>query len=151
MSVEDSYNFRRIDDALTTSGLLTADQLGELGDEGYEVVINLKPDGEGSVVDEARIVLDQGIDYVYLPVDFAAPTRADVEAFGEAMDARSDRKVHVHCAANYRVTAFYAIYAQQRGLCTSEEADALVQSVWDPAEFPAWQALITENAPRTTE
>ena len=61
-----------------------------------------------------------------------------------------DRAARSTCtaAANYRVTAFYAIYAQRRGLCTPEEADALVQSVWDPAEFPAWQALIGEQASR---
>ena len=148
MSVEDSYNFKRIHDRLTTSGLLSAEQLSDLGGEGYEAVINLMPDGEGSVADEARIVLDQGLDYVYLPVDFDAPTSADLDAFVDAMDARAGAKVHVHCAANYRVTAFYGMYALRRGLCTQAEANELVASVWNPAEFPAWQALITEEQAR---
>jgi protein tyrosine phosphatase (PTP) superfamily phosphohydrolase (DUF442 family) len=148
MSVEDSFNFRRIHDCLTTSGLLSVEQLGDLHGEGYGAVINLMPDGESSVADEARIVRDQGLDYVYIPVDFNAPTRADLEAFTDAMDARSSGKVHVHCAANYRVSAFYSLYARRRGLCTQDEADELVQSIWDPEEFPAWMAFMTEERTR---
>ncbi len=148
MSIEHSYNFRRIRDDLTTSGLPSAEQLGDLRREGYDAVINLMPDGENSVADEARIVRDQGLDYVYIPVDFEAPARADLETFVEAMDARSGDKVHVHCAANYRVTAFYSLYALRRGLSTQDEANELVQSVWNPAEFPAWSAFITEERTR---
>ena len=145
MSIEDSYNFRRIHDGLTTSGVVSVEQLSDLHREGYDAVINLMPDSENAVADEARIVRDQGLDYVYIPVDFQAPTRADLEAFIDAMDARSGGKVHVHCAANYRVSAFYSLYALRRGLCTQDEADELVHSVWDPAEFPAWMAFMTDE------
>ena len=44
MSVEDSDNFRRIHEGLTTSGLVGVMQLRELQDEGYDAVINLLPD-----------------------------------------------------------------------------------------------------------
>jgi len=150
MSVEDSYNFRRIDDRLTTSGLLSAEQLGDLHHEGYEAVINLMPDGENSVPDEARIVRDQGLDYVYIPVDFAAPTHADLQAFADAMDARTGQKIHVHCAANYRVSAFYSLYALRKGLCTEAEANDIVQDIWNPADHPPWMAFITDERTRTT-
>jgi len=150
MGVEDSYNFRRVNDGLTTSGLVSAEQLGDLSREGYDAVINLFPDGERAVPDEARIVQDQGIDYVYIPVDFEAPLRADLDAFTEAMDARTGRKIHVHCAANYRATAFYALYAVRHGLCTADEADELVRSVWDPAEFPVWRDWMSEEQTRET-
>ena len=145
MSIEDSYNFRRIRDGLTTSGVVSVEQLEELQLEGYDAVINLMPDSESPVADEARIVQEQGIDYVYIPVDFQAPTRADFEAFVEAMDARASDTVHVHCAANFRVTAFYSLYALRRGLCTREEADELVRTVWDPTEFPAWMTFIADE------
>ena len=146
MSIEDSYNFRRIHERLTTSGLVSAAQLNDLQSEGYDAVINLLPESNArAVADEARIVRDQGLDYVHIPVDFESPTRADLEAFFEAMDARSGDKIHVHCAANYRVTAFYSLYALRRGLSTPDEADELVQSVWNPTEFPAWSAFIVEE------
>jgi protein tyrosine phosphatase (PTP) superfamily phosphohydrolase (DUF442 family) len=146
MSIEDSYNFRRVHDGLTTSGLLSATQLSELRAEGYDAVINLLPDShERAVSDEERIVRDQGLDYVYIPVDFAAPTHADLEAFADAMDSRTGQKIHVHCAANYRVSAFYGLYALRRGLCTAAEADDLVQEIWDPADHPQWMQYITDE------
>jgi uncharacterized protein (TIGR01244 family) len=147
MSIEDSYNFRRIDDRLTTSGLLSADQLADLQRQGYDAVINLLPDSQNEL-DEARIVRDQGLDYVHIPVDFDRPTHADLEAFVAAMEARDHVKVHVHCAANYRVTAFYSLYATERGRCTDEEANELVRSIWDPAAFPAWAAFIADERQR---
>ena len=150
MSIEDAYNFRRIDDRVTTSGLVSVDQLGDLGREGYGAVVNLLPDSyEHAVADEGRIVEEQGLDYVYIPVDFDAPTREDFDAFVEAMDARSEQKVHVHCAANWRVSAFYSLYALRTGRCSEAEADQLVQDVWDPADFPAWTTFMAEERARS--
>ena len=149
MGVDDSYNFRRIDDRLTTSGLVSAEQLHGLGAEGYDAVINLLPDThEHAVHDEGDIVRGQGLDYVHIPVDFAAPTHADLEAFAEAMDAHAAQKVHVHCAANYRVSAFYGVYARRRGLCTDAEADEIIHDIWDPAEHPTWRDFIAEERSR---
>jgi protein tyrosine phosphatase (PTP) superfamily phosphohydrolase (DUF442 family) len=146
VTIEESYNFRRISDRLTTSGLVSVAQLSGLRDEGYDAVINLLPDSnERAVTGEARIVSDQGLDYVYIPVDFEAPTHADLEAFTHALTARVGQKIHIHCAANYRVSAFYSLYALQNGLCTENEANALVHDVWKPAEHPAWMAFITDE------
>jgi uncharacterized protein (TIGR01244 family) len=151
MTIEDSYNFRRISERLTTSGLVSAAQLDELHREGYDAVINLLPDTyEHAVTDEASIVRDQGLDYVYIPVDFAAPTHADFAAFSDALTARADQKVHVHCAANYRVSAFYGLYAMLHGLCTEAEADELVQDVWNPADHPPWPAFMADERARKT-
>ena len=146
MSIEESYNFRRIDDQLTTSGLVSAEQLASLRTEGYESVINLLPDTyEHAVRDEERIVRDQGVDYVYIPVDFDAPTVEDFEAFATAMDERAGQKLHVHCAANWRVSAFYGLYAMRRGLWTEEQATEFISSIWNPAEYPAWTSLLNTD------
>jgi protein tyrosine phosphatase (PTP) superfamily phosphohydrolase (DUF442 family) len=151
MTIEDSYNFRRMSERLTTSGLLSVAQLRELRSEGYEAVINLLPDSfEHAVREEERLVRDQGLDYVYIPVDFDAPTHADFDAFARAMTARAGQKVHVHCAANYRVSAFYSLYALLNGLCAEDEADALVQDVWNPAEYPPWPAFIADERTGTS-
>jgi uncharacterized protein (TIGR01244 family) len=147
--VDDTFNFRRISDRLTTSGLLNAEQLAGLGSEGYQAVINLLPDSyEHAIPDEATIVRDQGLDYVYIPVDFAAPTHEDFVAFSDAMRAHAQHKVHVHCAANYRVSAFYGLYAQSQGLCAAEEADALVRDLWNSDDYPAWKAFIADERAR---
>jgi uncharacterized protein (TIGR01244 family) len=149
MTIDHTFNFRRVSDRVTTSGLVNAEQLATLGSEGYRAVINLLPDTyEHAVADEATVVRDQGLDYVYIPVDFAAPTHDDFAVFSDAMDAHSDDQVHVHCAANFRVSAFYGLYAQSRGLCTETEADELVQGLWNAADYPAWTEFMAAERAR---
>lgn len=145
MPIENSYNFRSVDDRLTTSGVIGAGRLHGLAGEGYELVINLLPDSsEYAVRDEASIVTDQGVEYCYIPVDFQAPQASDYAAFAEALDAAGQRKVHIHCAANYRVSAFYSLYAMQRGLWSELQARVFVTDLWEPAEYPVWQRFIEQ-------
>ena len=91
---------------------------------------------------------DQGIAYTYIPVDFDAPTHADFEAFAAAMEAHTEKKVHVHCATNYRVTAFCGVYTVESGLDRGRGGARFVHDVWDPSEFPAWQSFITDEQAR---
>jgi len=149
VGIEEAYNFRRIDDQVTTSGVVTAEQLRGLRAGGYDAVIDLLPIGhEHALPGEARLVEDQGLDYVHIPVAFDAPTRADFEAFARAMDAHRGQTIHLHCAANYRVSAFYSAYALRNGSFTDAEADALLAGLWDPSEHPAWRGLLADLRPR---
>lgn len=78
MSIETSRNFRKITEGLTTSGSVDADELKVLGGQGYEAVINLLPDtSDYAVSNERNTVESQGIEYVYIPVDFKQPTSSD--------------------------------------------------------------------------
>ena len=148
MSIETSYNFRRVSDTVTTSGIVAVDDLASLKAAGCEVVVNLLPDSsEHAVEGEADIVASQGIGYVHIPVDFGAPTPAQFEEFAAVIDAQADRVIHVHCAANYRVSVFYALYAVHRGLWSIEEADEHIQSIWTPD--PAWQDFIASERARS--
>ena len=77
------------------------------------------------IVDERQqIVEGLGIEYVYIPVDFAAPTAEDFARFSSAMDAARGRKVWAHCAANYRVSAFVSIYGRQHLGWSAEQAQS---------------------------
>ena len=146
MSIEHSTNFRRVDERVTTSGVVDAECLAGLGDEGYDVVINLMPDDSSHAVSgEAAIVAGQGVTYVPIPVDFAEPSRADLDAFFAAMDANAGKQIHVHCAVNARVSVFYGLYAMRQGRWSAEESDALIRGIWDPADYPAWEVFIAEE------
>ena len=149
MSIEGSYNFRRVSDRITTSGVVGDKRLAGLQAQGYGTLINLLPDqSEHAVPEESAIVTSQGLHYIYIPVDFAAPTRADLDAFSLAMDAADDKAVHVHCAANFRVSAFYSLYAMRKGLWTQAQADEFIAGLWNPDEYPAWSAFIAQQRRR---
>ncbi len=143
MSVDQAFNFKRVDELTATAGLLGTDQLSALGPEGFTVVINLLPDdSEYAQAEEAQMVQNQGIEYIYIPVDFDAPTKNDYAQFEAAMQRTEGKARLVHCAANYRVSAFYAIYAHRHLGWDVGRAREHIASIWDTREFPAWHSLI---------
>lgn len=143
MDIEASYNFHRVRDKLTTSGVVSSEGLTALASQGYEVVLNLLPDtSEHAVADERDIVEAQGIEYLSIPVDFAQPYRSDFARFSEALDRVLEKKVHIHCAANYRVSAFYSLYEVSRGRWNVDQAMEFIHRMWQPAEYPAWPEFI---------
>jgi protein tyrosine phosphatase (PTP) superfamily phosphohydrolase (DUF442 family) len=145
MNIETSYNFRKIHDRLTTSGIVLPAGLTKLASQGYEVVVNLMPDtSEHAITDERKIVESQELEYIYIPVDFGQPKRSDFDEFSEALDRISEMKVHIHCAANYRVSAFYALYAVIRGYWSTDRAWNFIHDVWQPAEHSGWSEFISD-------
>lgn len=145
MTIANSYNFKAITDAIGTAGVVGENRLKGLAAEGYQTVINLLPaDNEHAVANEQQIVEAQGLNYIYIPVDFSAPSQQNLDDFFAAMDANQGRKLLIHCAANYRVSAFYGIYAVQQGGWTAEQACQHIHSLWNPADYPAWQRLLGE-------
>lgn len=145
MDIESSYNFRGISERLTTSGIVRPDGLKALGTQGYEVVVNLLPDSsEYAIANERDIVESQGIEYIYIPVDFKWPTASDFLKFSEALGlVHEQKKVHIHCAANYRVSAFYSLYLVGLGSWSAEQATEFIRSIWQPSEHPGWSDFIT--------
>jgi len=149
MSLETSLNFRQVAPSITTSGTVVAEDLATLRDGGVEVVVDLVPaTSEYAVAGEGDIVTGQGLTYIHIPVDFAAPSHEDIAAFIAAMDANAGRRIHVHCAANYRVSAFYGVYAMAKGWWTEAEADEHLRGVWDPATYPGWEPFIAAERAR---
>jgi protein tyrosine phosphatase (PTP) superfamily phosphohydrolase (DUF442 family) len=86
--------------------------------------------------------------YVHVPVQFSAPTKNDLRLFFDALDLHKERRVLVHCAANYRVTAFLGLYRVVRLGWARDDAFGLMRSVWEPndvwAQFIA--AVLGEQA-----
>ena len=139
MSVADAYNFRVIDEQTSTSGVVSEAQLGCLAEEGYEAVINLLPkESEYAVANEPALVKELGLGYHYIPVDFGAPSAADFSEFERAMTLVSGKKVLIHCAANYRVSAFYSRYALKNLGWTQQQADECIATIWNPLDHPPW-------------
>jgi protein tyrosine phosphatase (PTP) superfamily phosphohydrolase (DUF442 family) len=138
MSNNQIFNAIQIDDQILTAGQPSEDQLQDLSSEGYKVVINLATiDPRYSLNDEKKSCDNLGMTYVHIPVEWTAPNIEEYRAFKDAMDESAQMKTLIHCAANYRVTAFYSIYAKQALGWTDEQAKALRAQIWE--SNPDWK------------
>ncbi len=114
MSTQDIYNYRQVNDHLITGGQPTEEQLRSAAAEGFRVVINLATESpRNSVKDEPSLVESLGMAYHAIPVEWENPQASDFAAFEAVLKGLNDEKVLIHCAANFRVTAFYSLYAQK--------------------------------------
>src|SRR5216117_227027 len=110
-------NFLRIDDGLATSGMPQTNDFAALRRAGFDVVINLAlPTSDNALPNEGELVSEQGMTYVHIPVKFDAPQPADFERFTRVLDACTDQRVFVHCAANMRVSAFVFLHRLRHGV-----------------------------------
>ena len=136
-TLRDIINFRRLSDHLITGGQPTEEQLALAAAAGAEVVINLgRLDPAYALPDERGTVAALGLIYEHIPVVWAEPTAADLDAFFAAMDRYAGRRLFVHCAANYRASAFNMLYRVLRLGWRIEDARPDMDAIWDPAEYP---------------
>ena len=141
MHLEHIINFLSISPALATGGQPSEQELGELAQCGFRVVINLGLlDPRYCLPNEDETVTGLGMRYHHLPVDFEAPKRDDLRDFFELMAACHSEKVFVHCAANKRVSVFVALYGEARLGWSPAEGRALIARVWNPT--PVWARFI---------
>ena len=142
--ITDIYNFRPVDSKLSTSGQPAEDQLRAIAAHGYEVVINLAlhDDPDYSLPDEAGLVQALGLSYVHIPVRFDAPQERDLLAFFDAMNQYKNHKIHVHCAANMRVTTFLGLYRLLQQNQSEKNAFEIMRSVWEPNDI--WSLFISD-------
>lgn len=126
------HNFRSVNESLSTSGQPTVEQLKAIAEAGFSTIINLAhhDDPRYSLPDEPGTVRSLGMAYVHIPVQFAAPTEADLLVFFEAMDAHEGEKVWVHCAANIRVSAFLGLYRVIKLGWENGRAFELMNGLW---------------------
>ena len=140
-ALESFPDARRAGERLWTSGQPDACQLATAAGEGIRCVINLAlPTSPGALADERSVVEAAGMDYVHIPVLFDQPTEADYLRFESELDLRNGLPLLVHCARNFRVSAFIAVYRVRRQGWTRENSVRDLESFWKPE--PAWAALL---------
>ncbi len=145
MGVDEIYNAIRVNERLLTAGQPTEDQLRALAADGFTRVINLAPFEPGhSLPDEAGLVRSLNMDYVNIPVIWTDPKPSDFEAFEQALSQTPPPKTLLHCVANFRVTAFYSLYAQKHLGWSEAQADAFRARIWQGSSYPIWEAFITD-------
>ena len=161
--IEDIYNFVQLSDQIATAGQPTIVQYPAIANAGYKTVINLAlKESTNALSNEEVIAANLGLEYIHIPVLWAAPTLENFQEFANVMNAHSDQKIFVHCAANKRVSAFMYLYRQLEDslvagakaaptrterLCQrvdEETAKVDLEKIWQPNEI--WQNFIDRVA-----
>lgn len=141
MTLEAIKGFVGLDARLATAGQPSEAELGEVAGRGFEVVVNLGLlDPRYCLADEAATVRSLGLEYHHVPVDFQAPSVEDFHRFCGVMQASRGKRTFVHCAANYRVSCFVALYGEAELGWSRAQADAHVARVWEPND--TWLAFL---------
>jgi protein tyrosine phosphatase (PTP) superfamily phosphohydrolase (DUF442 family) len=146
MSTADIYNYRQVNDRISTGGQPTEEQLHSAVTEGFTTIINLATiDPDRSLADEGGLVRSLGMKYHHIPVKWDNPQESDFAAFEAVMQAGPEEKILIHCAANFRVTAFYSLYAMQHLGWTEAQADEFRAPIWGGSDYPIWEKFIEER------
>jgi protein tyrosine phosphatase (PTP) superfamily phosphohydrolase (DUF442 family) len=138
-----AVNYVAATERLHTAGQPDAATLATLGEQGFELVINLAPpNNQGAVADEGKLVAEDGPTYVNIPVNWQKPTYEDFELFSAVMNGARDRKVLVHCQLNMRASAFTFLYRVIDEHVPPEEAMKALRAVWIPKD--QWATFTAE-------
>jgi protein tyrosine phosphatase (PTP) superfamily phosphohydrolase (DUF442 family) len=136
-------NFVAISDGLATAGQPTEDQLRVVRAHGFEVVVNLGLlDPRYCLPDEAATVAALGMSYHHVPVSFQNPAISDFEMFQRVMRGAHGQKVFVHCAMNFRVSCFVALFGEANLGWSRQDADAHIKRLWEPDDV--WARLLID-------
>ena len=135
-------NYHVISDRLGTGGTLSADAARWLAADGYQMIIDLRDAFDEA---EANAALAVGATYVHVAVSWRSPSADELEAFLLVMAANPEKKILVHCSANYRASAMTYLYRVLELDADPEVAMADVRAVWEPNE--TWRAFLQHTLP----
>ena len=139
--MENILNYIKINENISTSGQPTIEQFELISKCGYEVIINLALcDASNAIDNENKIVTDLKMSYIHIPVIFEEPTIEQLKLFLDILSINENRKVWVHCALNYRVSAFMYVFHKYYLKTTFDEIDLSLLEKWQPNKL--WQDIL---------
>jgi len=139
--LKDILNYIKINELISTSGQPTVEQFELIAQEEFEVVINLALyNASNAIENEDKVVTSLNMTYFHIPVDFENPKPSDVKLFLNTLQALGSNKVWVHCALNYRVSAFMYIYHKYILQTPFDDIDISLFEEWSPDI--KWQEII---------
>ncbi len=145
-------NFLALSENVFTGGMPNQEQLADAAQRGVELVINLAPhEVLNALPNETEIVTSLGMQYINIPVIWTTPTKDGLDRFMDIMDENKDKRILVHCQANFRATAFMALYRILRQGWNADEAMEGMHQIWDTEDYPIWKMFIEENLKKSRE
>ena len=133
---------------IMTSGQPSLEEYLEICQKGYCAIINLATSQSQQFNSKAdHTVIEKGVAYIHIPVSWQLPTLANYRCFEQILQLFDGELVWVHCAINFRVTAFMYIYCVTKLQMPVTEAQQLIERVWRPE--PHWQKFIDSLLSKT--
>ena len=134
-------NYIKVNELISTSGQPNIEELKYIANEGFEVIINLALNCSSNALEnEDKIVSDLNMTYIHIPVNFENPKLSDLKLFLTILQSLEANKVWIHCAKNYRVSAFMYVYHKYILHTPFEQIDLSIFEVWQPNL--SWQELM---------
>lgn len=141
MNLGTILNYIKINDNISTSGQPSKEEFEIILKHDFDVVINLALSTATNALDnEDKIVSQLGMSYIHIPVDFENPKKDDLKLFLTLLSSLEGKKVFVHCALNYRVSAFMYVYHKYFLQTPFDNINLTMMEEWSPSE--AWQELM---------
>jgi protein tyrosine phosphatase (PTP) superfamily phosphohydrolase (DUF442 family) len=134
----DIYNWLRIDDYITTSGMLNDSNIQHLADIGVGHIVDLSMSDD--LAEKVASVIAKGMDYIHILVQYDNPTEENFEEFCGVLETLKGEKIHLHDRFNFRASAF--LYRYHRDVLGWDEPKAreLLEIIWDP--YPSWYKFL---------
>ena len=130
---------------VSAAGKLDRADIEALADAGVRTIVNNRPDGEDPgqlAAEEARLLAEaRGIAYHHVPITAASLTRDDVDAV-EAVLARAERPIVLHCRSGTRSTLLWALVRLREGAEPSSLVAEAARYGIDIAALPAIAARL---------
>lgn len=134
-------NYIKINENISTSGQPSVEELAMIKENNFEILINLAlSDSSNALENEDKIVSNLHMTYIHIPVSFENPKKDDLKLFLKIMDTFKEKKIFVHCAKNYRVSAFMYVYHKYYLRTPFEQIDLSMLEEWSPNDI--WRELI---------
>jgi uncharacterized protein (TIGR01244 family) len=132
-AVEGVPNYHVVRPGLATAGQPSPEALKRLKALGFKTVINLRTEGE-TTIDEEKLVREQGLRYVWVPLTSATLTAKDVDAVAAVLDDPAAEPVLLHCTVANRAGGLWAAYLARKGKSLDEaEAEGVKAGLATPA------------------
>jgi protein tyrosine phosphatase (PTP) superfamily phosphohydrolase (DUF442 family) len=133
MEIEKITNYINVSNIIASSGQPKELEIKYIAQSGFDVVINLAmPNSDNAIPEEGYIVTARKMKYIHIPVPFERPTLDHIKDFISIMNAFKGKKVWIHCALNYRVSAFLFLYMKLIENKPLEEAKKVILKSWEP-------------------
>ena len=135
------FNYIPLSENLASSGQPTPLQFDDIASAGFKYVINLAMhDSSDALYEEGGLVSEAGMNYFHIPVPFDAPTIKHLKLFLNLMIMLEDEKVWLHCAYNWRASAFINHYQRSILNLAPDAIEMPILEQWKPDEI--WQNFL---------